>query len=279
MVAFLRLFKRRFGGLKKFILTHPDNFDCGGEEHNFNPMVSVIHQPTMSAMFQGDEVEVEVEEEEYGYGGAVSKSGLPRPRQQGYPPHRDDAGYNPAPGLGPPHSRIPIDDDYGEIDDVSHRSFGFGSSSAHDQHGPSYKNHPSEGDLRRSVDTYSTAHPPVRYGHQQISPYGQDSINAPSMRYVQQQQQQQPRWDNDQDHHIPSRRYQSYDRGNENRSSRQHQPPQQQSYLYPYDHNNNGDASARRYQLQPHGQQQPQTRQLSDQQIASGSVSSRHIWH
>ena len=252
MVAFLRLFKKRFGGLKNFILAHPDHFDCGGEEHNFNPMVSVIHQPTMSAMFQGDGDEVE--EEEYGYGGAVSKSGLLRPRQQGY---RDDAGYNPAPGLGP--QPFQYFDEGVDLLRSSTSSFlpaqyeavaPNSSFFAHEQLGPvpsSFKYHQEEGDPRHAIgykefDVKQLSDSSPRYGQQrqpllsqqqqQQQPYGQDRNVYPSQRRYQPQQQQQQLYDQDRDSRSPrgypqqlqQQQQQSYDRDRD-ASRRYQQPP------------------------------------------------------
>ena len=68
-------------------------------------MVSVISLASMSALSQAEE---EVEVEEYAYGGAAgSKSGWPRPRP-GYLPHREDAGYDTAAGLGSSPTRFPM---------------------------------------------------------------------------------------------------------------------------------------------------------------------------
>jgi len=38
---FPKLLKKRFGGLKKFISSHPDSFSCG-DNHNFNPVVFAV---------------------------------------------------------------------------------------------------------------------------------------------------------------------------------------------------------------------------------------------
>lgn len=38
---FPKLLKKRFGGLKKFISSHPDRFSCG-DNHNFNPVVFAV---------------------------------------------------------------------------------------------------------------------------------------------------------------------------------------------------------------------------------------------
>ena len=207
-------------------------------------MVSVISLASMSALSQAEE---EVEVEEYGYGGAAgSKSGWPRPRP-GYLPHRDDAGYDTAAGLGPSFQYFDEGDDL-----IRNSASGFlpqqydtaasgASFFTQDPHGQSYKYHQEEADPRHAVgykefDVKPLSAAAPRYVQQRLSPqqqqpYGLDrNIHLSQRRYPQQQQQQQhSQYDHDRDNTTP-RGYpqqQPYDRDRDNMSSRRYiQPPQ-----------------------------------------------------
>jgi hypothetical protein len=209
-------------------------------------MVSVISLASMSALSQAEE---EVEVEEFGYGGAAgSKSGWPRPRP-GYLPHRDDAGYDTAAGLGPSFQYFDEGDDL-----IRNSASGFlpqqydtaasgASFFTQDPHGQSYKYHQEEADPRHAVgykefDVKPLSAAAPRYvqqrqlpPQQQQQPYGLDRNIHLSQRRYPQQQQQHSQYDHDRDNTTP-RGYpqqQPYDRDRDNMSSRRYIQPSQMS--------------------------------------------------
>jgi hypothetical protein len=172
-VAFLKLFKKRFGGLKKFILTHPNHFDCGGEEHNFNPMVSVISLPPMGVKYLGER---EDNDDRYGYGAAGAA--MHRPRQD------YDAFGLPAHGLSRSFPGYSAGD---ETSDTFHSAsyapprYDAGASiQVHEEYelrGQSFKQHHEVENPRRSIgyreiDVTRSPKPAPRYEQQKPLSYG-----------------------------------------------------------------------------------------------------------